>query len=224
MAITSQPPTVPNLASLREEYRAGGLVEAEAEADAILQFGRWFEEARRAGVVEPNAMTLATCGPDGSPSVRTLLLKGYGPEGFEFFTNQESRKGRELATNPRAAMLFFWKELERQANVRGRVEALPREAVEAYFHSRPRASQIGAWVSRQSQEIPGREWLEERERLYSSEFGDSVIPLPPYWGGYRLVPETIEFWQGRPSRLHDRLEYRREPGNPGHWSRVRLSP
>lgn len=217
-------PPPPNLAHLREDYRAGGLLESEADSDPIVQFSRWFEQARQGGVVEPNAMTVATLGEDGTPSARTLLLKGFSAEGFDFFTNHESRKGRELAAHPHAAMLFFWKELERQVSLRGRIEKLPSDLAEVYFHSRPRASQIGAWVSLQSRTIPNREWLEERERRFEREFGDGEIPLPPVWGGYRLVPETIEFWQGRPSRLHDRLEYRRLDGGSGIWECVRLSP
>lgn len=217
-------PPPPNLAHLRQDYRAGGLLESEAASDPIVQFSLWFEQARQGGVVEPNAMTVATVGEDGTPSARTLLLKGFSTEGFDFFTNHESRKGRELAAHPHAAMLFFWKELERQVSLRGRIEKLPSDLAEVYFHSRPRASQIGAWVSLQSRTIPNREWLEERERHFEKEFGDGEIPLPPFWGGYRLVPETIEFWQGRPSRLHDRLEYRCRDGGSGIWECVRLSP
>ncbi|MNN49121.1 Pyridoxine/pyridoxamine 5'-phosphate oxidase [compost metagenome] len=166
-------------------------------------------------------MTLATVGADGQPSARIVLLKGIDDRGFTFFTNYESRKGLDLAANPRAALLFHWVQLERQVRVEGRVEKVADDESDAYFASRPLGSRVGAWASEQSREVPGRDVLEQRELEYRSKFGDNP-PRPPHWGGYRLVPTAMEFWQGRPSRLHDRIAYRVQPG--GAWQIVRLSP
>ena len=214
-----------SIAHLREEYCRGSLDVADVAENPFVQFGKWFEEVRAAEIYDGNAMTLSTVAVDGQPSARTLLLKGFTEEGFEFFTNYESRKGQELEGNPRASMLFFWKELERQIGIRGTVEKLPHRESEAYFQSRPRGSQIGAWLSKQSREIPDREWIAKRQAEFEAKYpGDIPIPLPPFWGGYRLVPDVIEFWQGRPSRLHDRIEYIREPLSVGGWERRRLSP
>ena len=210
------------IASLRREYSLASLDLADVDRDPIVQFLRWFDEARRAELLEPNAMTLATSTIDGLPSARIVLLKEADARGFVFFTDYRSRKGEELSANPRAALVFLWKEIERQVRVSGRVERVSREESEAYFRTRPLGSRIGAWASRQSAVIPGRDWLEgEVARVASAHDGESV-PLPPHWGGFRVVPEELELWQGRESRLHDRLRYRRDAR--GAWVVERLSP
>lgn len=226
---TENPPssnteTAPSLADLRMEYRRHSLRRHEVAADPFLQFRTWFAEAQQAGIVEPNAMTLSTVdAATGQPSSRIVLLKGLDDRGFTFFSNYASHKGRELAAQPRAAIGFFWKELERQVNVRGIVEQVTREESEAYFHSRPRTSQLGAHASAQSSVIPGRPWLEHQFADLEKKYPDgTIVPLPCTWGGYRLIPEAIEFWQGRPSRLHDRLCYSRNEA--GRWELNRLSP
>ncbi|MES2705629.1 MAG: pyridoxamine 5'-phosphate oxidase [Verrucomicrobiota bacterium] len=214
----------PSLADLRQDYRQASLRRNEVAADPFHQFRAWFDQARESGIVEPNAMTLSTVdSASGQPSSRVVLLKGLDDRGFLFFTNYQSRKGRELAAQPRAALGFFWKELERQVNVRGTVEFVTREESGAYFHSRPRGSQLGAHASAQSSVIPGREWLEEQFAALDRKYPEGTeIPLPCAWGGYRLIPEAIEFWQGRTSRLHDRLCYTRQ--EDGFWKLDRLSP
>ena len=209
------------LADLRKDYCLAGLVESELARDPFRQFEKWFQEAEAAKLPEPNAMSLATSTPDGRPSVRTILLKGMDGRGFVFFSNYESRKGRELALNPFTSMLFPWVALERQVIVEGPVTKIPREESETYFHSRPRASQLGAWVSQQSSIISGRAVLEESMKMIEQKYAGREVPLPPHWGGWRLVPETVEFWQGRRSRLHDRLRYRREKDG---WAIERLAP
>jgi pyridoxamine 5'-phosphate oxidase len=210
-------------ADLRKEYMLRGLSEADLDPDPTHQFQRWFDDALAAHLLEPNAMTLATATRDGRPSARMVLLKGFDARGFVFYTNYESRKGGELAANPRVALVFFWVELERQVRVEGRVKRVSAEQSDAYFHSRPRGSQIGAAASHQSQIIPGREPLEAHvAELEAAYPGETPIPRPDFWGGYRVVPDIIEFWQGRPSRLHDRLRYGRQPG--GSWQIERLSP
>jgi pyridoxamine 5'-phosphate oxidase len=214
-----KPGTVP--ADLRVDYGRGRLDEADVLADPVQQFGRWFDEARAANVPEPNAMTLATVDASGAPSARVVLLKSFDARGFSFYTNYDSRKGRELAGNPRAALCFFWQPLERQVRVEGAVERVGREESEAYFQSRPRQAQIGAWVSQQSSPITSRAELERIEAELQRRFADGAVPLPDYWGGYRLAPTAIEFWQGRASRLHDRLLYTRTDGG---WALRRLSP
>ena len=191
------------------------------EADPLALVARWFAEAEAAGVAQPDAMTLATATPDGRPSARVVLLKGIDERGVEFFTNYESRKGRELAANPRAAVVMLWKPLHRQVRLEGAVARLPADESDAYFATRGRGSQLGAWASRQSEAIPDREWLEERLRAVDAEYPDTV-PRPPHWGGYRLVPDVVEFWQGRPNRLHDREAFTR--GADGAWHARRLSP
>ncbi|HXG46024.1 MAG TPA: pyridoxamine 5'-phosphate oxidase [Methylomirabilota bacterium] len=211
-----------SIADLRREYSLGGLSEADLDPDPIRQFRKWFEEATAAGLIEPNAMVLATVGTGGQPSTRTVLLKAVDERGFGFFTNYESRKGRELAQNPGAAVTFPWLALERQVNVVGRVTPLSRAEAEQYFKLRPRGSRLGACVSRQSEVIPGRHVLEQRLAELERAYPGDDIPTPPQWGGYLLVPAEIEFWQGRPNRLHDRLRYRR--GTHGTWCIERLSP
>ena len=212
---------MPDLAALRREYAAGGLSEADLAPTWHAQLARWLAEAEAAGVVEPNAVVLATAAADGTPSARTVLAKGLDERGVVVYTNLTSRKGREVAENPRASLVFPWVVLERQAVLVGDVEPVAREEAEAYFRSRPRGSQIGAWTSWQSAVIPSREVLEARERELQERFAGQEVPLPPFWGGLRLVPRTVELWQGRPSRLHDRLRYRRAGDT---WVVERLSP
>ncbi len=208
-------------AELRKEYMRRGLSVSELDPDPIRQFQRWFDEATSAGLVEPYAMTLAAATRDGHPSARMVLLKGFDARGFVFYTNYESRKGGELEQNPQAALVFFWVELERQVRVEGRVERAAPEESDAYFASRPLGSQIGAWASAQSRVIAGREPLERRTAELEDEYAGREVPRPSQWGGYRVVPHVIEFWQGRPSRLHDRLRYRQKDGG---WIVERLSP
>jgi pyridoxamine 5'-phosphate oxidase len=210
-----------SLADLRREYVSQGLSEAEADPDPIRQFRRWFDQAAAAGVPDANAMVLATATPDGRPSARVVLLKGLDERGFTFFTNYQSRKGRELALNPRAAVTFFWPELERQVRAEGTVAPVAPEESDAYFASRPLDSQLGAWVSEQSEEIAGRPALERRLAELQQRFAGGDVPRPPHWGGYRLAAEAVEFWQGRPARLHDRLLYRHTPTG---WRLSRLAP
>lgn len=211
-----------SIADLRIDYSLSGLLEKDLARDPFRQFDRWFQEAGAAKVIEPNAMSLATVDRAGRPSVRTVLLKGVDGRGFVFFTHYDSRKGQELTANPRASLLFPWLALERQVIVEGAVAPVAREESETYFHSRPRASQLGAWASQQSSIIPGRETLEEGFKAVDTKYAGAVVPLPPRWGGFRLNPERVEFWQGRRSRLHDRLAYRRN--DEGGWLIERLAP
>lgn len=212
-----------DIENLRKEYSASTLDVGDVNEDPLLQFGNWFGEAMAAQLPEPNAMILATSTPDGMPSARTVLLKAADEQGFVFYTNYESRKGKVLERNPRAALVFLWLELQRQVRVEGLIEKVGREESEAYFISRPKGSQIGAWVSPQSQPIAGRDILEaktiELERQYA---GAEYLPLPPNWGGFRVRPTLLEFWQGRPNRLHDRIQYTLL--EKGKWKIERLAP
>jgi pyridoxamine 5'-phosphate oxidase len=209
-----------DIAALRKEYTFAGLRRRDLDPDPLKQFGLWFEFAVEAQVHESNAMTLATVDPEGQPSSRIVLLKAVDQRGFSFYTNYESRKGRELAGNPRASLTFFWAGLEREVCVRGSCSKLSREESEIYYKSRPLGSRLGAWVSNQSSSIQNREFLEKRLEEVKMQYGDEP-PMPPYWGGYVLKPQTIDFWQGRPNRLHDRFLYTREGES---WRLERLSP
>jgi pyridoxamine 5'-phosphate oxidase len=210
------------LIDLRREYSRQGLREEDADPDPIRQFRVWIEQALAAQLPEPNAMTLATATPDGRPAVRVVLLRGYDERGFVFYTNYDSRKGQELAANPRAALALYWAELERQIRIEGHVERVTPKESDDYFQTRPWESRLGAWASRQSSVIPDRAFLEREMEQLKARFPDGHVPRPPHWGGYRVVPASIEFWQGRPGRLHDRLRYLRQEG--GDWLRQRLSP
>jgi pyridoxamine 5'-phosphate oxidase len=209
-----------DIARLRTDYMKGALDEEHADPHPMRQFARWWDEATRSMLREANAMTLATAAVDGTPSARTVLLKGYDDDGFVFYTNYDSRKGRELAANPRAALLVFWAQLERQIRIEGTVERVAAAESDEYYRSRPLASRIGAWASPQSEPIPSKAWLMARAAEMGLRHGLNP-DRPPHWGGYRLRPVALEFWQGRPSRLHDRLLYSR--GDAG-WQRARLAP
>jgi pyridoxamine 5'-phosphate oxidase len=211
----------PVLAAMRQEYLTKSLLEDEVPADPILQFRRWFEEAKALPVYEPNAMALATADRDGRPSVRMVLLKGVDERGLTFFTNLGSRKAREMGANPRAALTFWWGPMERQVRLEGEIEGVSDAEADAYFATRPRGAQVGAWASEQSAAIDGRKVLEATVREIEARYGEAEVPRPPHWGGYRLLPDAIEFWQGRGDRLHDRLLYSREGTT---WRITRLAP
>ena len=209
-----------SLAQLRKNYTLGQLSETEVPQEPLPLFQQWFDQAIKAECPEPNSMTLATADKAGNPSARIVLLKGADENGFTFFTNYESQKGKDLAQRPQAALLFHWHELERQVRIQGIVERVSSQESDQYYHSRPPASRIGAWASPQSAVIPRRDFLEEAEARFKAEFGEAP-PRPEHWGGYRLKPTAIEFWQGRPSRLHDRIHYERIDGR---WKISRLAP
>lgn len=210
-----------NVADLRKEYTRAGLTESDMDPDPVEQFRRWFDEALAAGLHEPNAMIVATASPDGLPSARVVLLKGFDRRGFVFYTNYEGRKGRELEENPRAALLFYWGELERQVRIEGTASRVSEEESDAYYAGRPRGSRLGALASEQSRVVGSREVLEGRIKNLEAEYEGRDVPRPAFWGGYRVEPEAMEFWQGRENRLHDRLVYRR--GEVG-WKMERLQP
>ncbi|MFZ4848046.1 MAG: pyridoxamine 5'-phosphate oxidase [Caldilinea sp.] len=211
-----------DVTNFRKEYRFDRLSEATAGADPWQLFEQWFRLAGASGIHEPNAMSLATATPDGRPSLRVVLLKGVDRGGFTFFTNYESRKGRELAVNPHAALLFWWEPIERQVRVEGVVDKLPAADSDEYYQSRPLGSRLGAWASEQSRVLPDRAVLEQRFADLQAEYSESSPERPAFWGGYRLVPDLFEFWQGGVNRLHDRLRYRRQDDT--RWHRERLSP
>jgi pyridoxamine 5'-phosphate oxidase len=211
-----------SVADLRKEYTLQGLSETEIHPNPFEQFKIWFNQALAAQLPEPNAMTIATATSDGKPSARMVLLKDYDERGFVFYTNYESHKGQQLIRNPWGAIAFLWVELERQVRIEGRVEKVSAAESDEYFHSRPKGSQLGAWASNQSQVVESRQVLERRLEQLKEEYDNKEIPRPPHWGGFRVIPDEIEFWQGRPNRLHDRLLYRR--GEGGSWKIQRLSP
>ena len=210
------------LANIRKEYKLSRLIKEDAAENAMQQFEYWWQDAMKSEIDEVNAMTLATASADGLPAARIVLLKGFHADGFRFFTNYESVKGRQLSENPRACLVFFWKELERQIRVTGLVEKVSHADSDAYFGSRPTGSRIGAWASPQSEVIESSEWLTRRADEFGTRFPETAIPRPPYWGGYLVRPVTIEFWQGRPNRLHDRLLYTLQ--EDGSWIIERLAP
>lgn len=211
-----------SIADIRKEYALHALSEADVQANPLQQFSIWWNEAMKADIEEVNAVTLATASSDGLPSARTVLLKGFDETGFVFFTNYQSQKAKQLEENPRASLLFFWKELERQIRITGLVEKTTPEESDAYYHSRPEGSKLGAWASPQSNIIESRDWLEKEVKQYEATFSKSPLNRPPHWGGYRVKPVIVEFWQGRPSRLHDRIQYTVQ--GDGTWKIERLAP
>jgi len=212
----------PSIADLRKEYSSQSLLETDVEPDPFDQFQKWWMQAVNSQINEPNAMTLATASSDGMPAARIVLLKGFDKDGFVFFTNYKSYKAMQLEENPRACLVFFWKELERQVRITGLVKKISEKQSDEYFYSRPKGSQIGAWTSPQSQVIESRDWLDKQYLQLSEEFKEKELKRPPYWGGYLVTPVIIEFWQGRPSRLHDRIQYSLQEN--GSWKTERLSP
>ena len=211
-----------NIADIRKDYKQQSLSEKDIDKSPFKQFEKWWNEATHAAIDEVNAMTLATASATGLPAARIVLLKGFDANGFAFYTNYLSRKGKELTKNPNAAIVFFWGELERQVRIEGTIEKLSKEQSERYFHSRPKLSQIGALASPQSQEIAGRDELETKMAQLEGEYADKEVPKPSFWGGYILKPRLIEFWQGRNSRLHDRIVFKKIDNKT--WKKVRLAP
>ena len=211
-----------DIQNLREEYSQHSLLESQVAPDPIEQFKAWFQDAMNEEIQEPNIMTLATASPDGKPSARIVLLKGVSDKGFTFFTNYNGRKGKELTANPHCALVFFWQALQRQVRVEGRAHKITGPESDGYFQSRPRGSQLGAWASPQSERIPDRDSLERMLESIEAKWESGPIPRPEFWGGFRLVPTLLEFWQGRPSRLHDRIQYVRD--EQGEWQMDRLAP
>jgi pyridoxamine 5'-phosphate oxidase len=211
-----------DIENLRQNYSAASLSETDVDANPMRQFDKWFNEAINYKVHEPNAMTLATATHDGRPSARIVLLKGFSEDGFKFYTNYLSRKGKEISKNPLGALVFFWGDMERQIRIEGTIEKLDRDYSEKYFHTRPKLSQISAMASPQSQEISGREQLEQKIAQLEAEYIDTELPKPSFWGGYVLKPRLIEFWQGRSNRLHDRIVYKKTDNK--NWKIVRLAP
>jgi pyridoxamine-phosphate oxidase len=211
-----------DIENLRQDYSAASLSETDVDANPMRQFDKWFNEAINYKIHEPNAMTLATATHDGRPSARIVLLKGFSEDGFKFYTNYLSRKGKEISKNPLGALVFFWGDMERQIRIEGTIEKLDRDYSEKYFHTRPKLSQISAMASPQSQEISDREHLEQKIAQLEAEYIDTEVPKPSFWGGYILKPRLIEFWQGRRSRLHDRIVYKKTDNK--NWKIVRLAP
>lgn len=211
-----------NIADIRKEYKLQTLAENDVLKDPIAQFDKWWQEAVHAGIDEVNAMTLATASADGMPDARIVLLKAFDTKGFSFFTNYNSSKGHQLLENPRATLVFFWKELERQVRISGLVSLVSEKISEEYFNSRPEGSRLGAWASPQSEVIENREWLEDNEKKLREEWNGTSVTRPPHWGGYLVKPVRIEFWQGRPSRLHDRILFSLQTN--GQWKIQRLAP
>ena len=211
-----------SIADLRQEYSSQSLLESDAATDPITQFDKWWQQTLNSQIVEPNAMTLATASSDGMPSARIVLMKGFDKNGFVFFTNYKSYKGMQLDENPKACLVFFWKELERQVRIMGLVKKLSSQESDEYFHSRPIGSQLGAWASPQSEVIQDRNWLDNHYLEVAAQFKEEAIQRPPHWGGYVVQPVIIEFWQGRPSRLHDRIQYTLQEN--GEWKIERLAP
>ena len=210
-----------DIASIRRDYQMASLDEAASAAHPMDQFTHWWEEATTSNIDEVNAFVLSTVDANRAPASRVVLLKGYTPEGFIFFTNYDSDKGKEIAANPNVAMNFFWKELERQVRITGTIKKISSEESAEYFHSRPLGSQVGAWASPQSQVIPNRDFLEKNFADNTDKYKEGIVPLPPHWGGYIVHPMQVEFWQGRSSRLHDRIRYSFENHQ---WTKVRLAP
>ncbi len=210
------------IANLRKEYLSQHLLEKDVAADPVSQFKTWWHQAVQSAILEPNAMTLATASADGLPSARIVLLKGFSNKGFVFFTNYNSFKGQQLEANPKACLVFFWKELERQVRITGAVSKVAEEESDAYFNSRPEGSRVGAWASPQSQVVQDRQWLDENYKSLAIQMEGKPISRPPHWGGYIVQPVLIEFWQGRASRLHDRIQYTMQ--EDGSWAIERLAP
>jgi pyridoxamine 5'-phosphate oxidase len=210
-----------DISNLRRNYTLKELSKSATDNDPFQQFFKWMDEAINASIIEPNAMSVATVSADGIPSIRTVLLKGFDEKGFVFYTNYNSAKAKEIELNPNVSILFFWKELERQVRVKGRAEKTDPHESEVYFNSRPLESRLGAWASEQSSIIAGRELLEQKYAGYKERYKGKEIPLPPFWGGYRIIPSSFEFWQGRTSRLHDRILYTK---TGEEWEKVRLQP